>query len=528
MDLIFHNHSVNQLSTLKSVLWTYNQVRYGLKFYLWTNKDKKATYAYFKDNGLMDKYRIAPNRRQSDGSYNSDGSDFDWDSYNRDVWKLYSDDYDSKTSPESLGLNSVKAVQEQKNKLLVYFLENYADKVDIEFKSSPMSIKTPLVDDNGISITLLSRNPEFSIKSPNGAIELVITKSKEQFVTTIKDNCDRPSILIPQLGLPLFEKMFHYASIVSDKPTNVMNNPYYHLGLEVNIERQFQSAQLFLLDQNKLAISRRQEQKTKYEPKSLTHDNFSDAPKPTASDKIMTTTTNDNTKITKNVKVNYHTDKSNEPLYQWDYIHSLSVNNDTIHYYGVHAKTFMTWISNDELYDWGYYEHLYLCIHNELSTIDFDLTTKEKVWTIDARNYDIENIELIYLTEEKFQLFYSLCLKDNSKTTEPTKSTTYEWDDIRYGVDNITFYGIAPKDLIAWLDETEETFNWIEDERIFIYNPDVEFGLDPITDYDDEDAWTLNGLKFRPFAKNTVFYIDETDFQLYYSLSLKNNPVTMN
>lgn len=418
MDLIFHNHSVNQLSTLKSVLWTYNQIRYGLKFYLWTNKDKKATYAYFKDNGLIDKYRIAPNRRQSDGSYDSDGSDFDWDTYNRDVWKLFSNDYDSKTSPESLGLNSVKAVQEQKNKLLVYFLENYADKVDIEFKSSPMSIKTPLIDDNGISITLLSRNPEFSVKSPNGAIELVISKSKKQFVTTIKDNCDRPSILIPQLGLPLFEQMFHYASIIADKPTDVMNNPHYHLGLQVNIERQFQSAQLFLLDQNKLAISRRQEQKNKYEPKSLTHDNFSDAPKATASDKIIMNPSNDNTKITKKVKVNYHSDNS-----------SLA---------------------------------------------------------------------------------------------------TYQWNNIRYGVDNCVFYGIPSKDLITWLDEIEETFEWIENEHIFLYNPDVEFGLDPVVDYNDEDAWTLNGLYFKPFAKNTIFYIDENDFQLYYSLSLKNHPVTMN
>ena len=412
MDLIFHNHSVNQLSSLKSILWTYNQVRYGLKFYLWTNKDKKATYAYFKDNGLMDKYRIAPNRRQSDGSYDSDGSDFDWDAYNRDVWTLFSDDYDSKTSPETLGLKSVKAVQEQKNKLLIYFLENYSDKVDIEFKSSPLTLKTPIVDNNGVSITLLSRS-EFSIKSPNGAIELIISKTdKQQFITTIKDNCDRPSILIPQLGLPLFERMFHYASIITDKPTEVMNNPHYHLGLEINIERKLQYAQQFLVDQNKLAIDRRQEQKTKYEPKPLTHENFSHAPKTTISDQVIMTPSTDNTKITKEVKVNYHSDKSNEPIYQWNYIYSLSKDNSTMHYYGVDAVTLIEWLGGDDLYDWAYDERLYVFVDKNFRTVDFDNTDEHEIWTLDGTLIKIENLDLIYIEEADFQLFHSLCLKN--------------------------------------------------------------------------------------------------------------------
>lgn len=413
MDFVFHNHSINQQSALKSVLWTYNNLRYGLKFYLWTNRDKKAIVAHFKESGLWDKYRIAPTRRQEDGSYNSDGSDFDWDSFNRDSWKYFSDDFDDKTCPETLGLKSVKDVQEQKTKLLLYFLERYAHKVDLEFKSTPMNPKTPIVDNDGVSIILLSRQPEFSIKSPNGAIELVISKSPSgQFITTIKDNCNRPSIQIPQVGLPLFERMFYYANIITSKPTDVMNNPHYHLGLEVNIERQFQSAQAFLLDQNKLALARRQEQKAKYEPKSLCHDNFSDKPKTTSADKVIMTPSKDNTKITEAVKVNYKAEESYEPI--------------------------------------------------------------------------------------------------------------YKWDDIRYGVDNIAFYGIPSIELIKWLDSIDSTFDWIEDERIYLYNPDVDCGgLDPITDYDDESAWTLNGLNFKPFAKGTIFYIEEVDFQMFYNLYYK-------
>lgn len=410
MDFVFHNHSINEQSALKSVLWQYNQIRYGLKFYLWTNRDKKAIVAHFKETGLWDKYRIAPTRRQEDGSYNSDGSDFNWDQFNRDSWKYFSDDFDDKTCPETLQLKSVKAVQEQKTKLLLYFLENYAHKVNLEFKSTPMSPKTPIVDNDGVSIILLSRKPEFSIKSPNNAIELVISKTdKGLFVTTIKDNCDRPSIQIPQLGLPLFERMFHYANIITSKPTDVMNNPHYHLGLEVNIERQFQSAQEFLLDQNKLALARRQEQKAKYEAKSLSHDNFSDKPKTTASDKILMSPTEDNTKITKEVTVNYHTDKSTEPIYQWDYIHSESIDGDITYYYGIPKVEFLDWIEDygDGFLRWSEDERIFIVVNHQLYTLDAQ-EAMDEIWTLDGSYFSINEIDFFYLEEIDFQIYKNL------------------------------------------------------------------------------------------------------------------------
>ncbi|WP_342597387.1 hypothetical protein VKI21_02230 [Cyanobacterium aponinum UTEX 3222] len=410
MDLIFHNHLLQQKSALKSVLWTYNQIRYGLKFYLWSTKDKKGVYAYYKDNGLMEQYRIAPNRRQEDGSYKSDGSGFNWDRFNIDIWKVFSEDYDSKTDPTILGLKTVKEVQEQKTKLLLYFLENYAHKVNLEFKSTPMNPKTPIVDDDGISITLLSRSPEFSIKSPNGAISLVISKTnKGLFVTTIKDNCDRPSIQIPQLGLPLFERMFHYANIITSKPTDVINNPHYHLGLDVNIERQFQSAQEFLLEQNKLALARRQEQKAKYEPKSLSHDNFSDKPKTTSADKVIMTPSKDNTKITKEVTVNYHTDKSTEPLYQWDYIHSENIHGDIKHYYGIPKLDFLDWIEDygDGFLRWSEDERIFIVINNQLLTVDAQ-EYMDEIWTTDGSYFAIDVIEFFYLEEIDFQIYKNL------------------------------------------------------------------------------------------------------------------------
>lgn len=411
MDFIFNNHETEQLSSLKSVLWTYNQVRYGLKFFLWTKRDKKAIFNRYREFGMLDNFKIAPTRRQKDGSYDSDGSEIDWNQYNLAVWKEFSDDFETKTNPETLNLKTIKDLQKQKESLFLYFLEQYGNTVNIKYNCDPLTINKPVVDSNGVAIKLISKEPKFSIKSPNGAVELILSRSpnSKQMITNIHDNTERPEIILPHLALPIMQKMFEYANIISNNVDDVIKTPHYYLNIDLKNERKFQEVQLFLLEQNQLSLERRKEQQQKNtteSAKSLSHENIKE------SDKILVTTTNN---------------KAN----------------------------------------------------NKAKTLD-------------------------YTQEESDAPIYS------------------SWHDIKHSaIDNSNYYGVNPIAFIEWLDTPEERSKWAYDERLFIWNPDCEFGLDPVNDCDEPDnAWTLNGLNLNLFK--TTLYLEEADFQIYYGLNKHN------
>ena len=411
-NFIFSHGKIAKESYLNATIYQYSQICYGLKYYLWSNRDKKAIFSYYKNNGLLSQFQYTTvNRRNKEGNYTYDGSEMNWDAYNKSTWKEFKDDFEEKTKlPQSV--STIKEVIEHKNKLLIYFLENHAQTIKLEFKAEPLMRKKPLVTEDGIKIILLEHNhqiTQFEIKSPSNTISLIINipKDKKGYSELINHH-QNEQILFPKHAHELMKKFFEYAEIIFNNPLEVINNPHYTLNLDCNINVKLQSAQEFLIKQNQLLFEKRRNNQNYYsnQEKPLVHENFEKSQDSPVTK--LNQTIKELDKVTESVEKNNTVDfEKNQPTYN-DTNHKFNSELD-IWLYEVDTFKFINWLKDDnELLNWIEDERIFILYDNNLEIIsDLNLDDENlQIWT--QSGIFLDSKILIYIEEPDYQIFKSL------------------------------------------------------------------------------------------------------------------------
>lgn len=111
---------------LKETLYLYKQIYYGLRWVAWNYRDRRATFYDALTKGELEPFRLAPGRREADGSYSKD----EWDSnrLNRYLWQRFDQSFAEAFNLEAIQeLKSFKDVRQAINEILEFALTNWGD-----------------------------------------------------------------------------------------------------------------------------------------------------------------------------------------------------------------------------------------------------------------------------------------------------------------------------------------------------------------------------------------------------------------
>lgn len=356
-DLQLNMTDITNIST--EVLDTYKKVKYGLKYWLWSNRNKKEIFKSHSQNGTLQKYQLGQNA-------------FDWDKYNLDVWTEFSESFDAQTElPKDC--NSNKEANDFKTKMILWFIEKHGHKVNLKANYSRFY---GVVVDQETGITITHKSGVFTIYSPSKTTVINVEANKP-----IQINGKMPMVLPPK-ALPVFQKMLSIADLISKDPEMTLKTPYMYLDLEGTKQQLIQSAQEFLIQQNEAFLAKRNVKKDTQ---------FSEA----LHNKKQIVEKSKQPIIYKDEESQSFDEK--KPTYKWKNINRINGND----FYGV---TLSALISCDL--------NIPVLWENNVYTFKEHQLTKQKLLvltnSVSKEEITLEQNELVYITEENFQIWQSI------------------------------------------------------------------------------------------------------------------------
>ncbi|MDV3002465.1 MAG: hypothetical protein N5P05_004120 (plasmid) [Chroococcopsis gigantea SAG 12.99] len=112
--------------TISETIYLYKQLFYGLRQLAWKTRDKKAIFYEALSNGELDRFKVAPGRRLSDGSYSPD--EWDYDGLNLYLWQRFAERFNEAFDIETVqDLKTMKDLKECVSILLSFALDNWGE-----------------------------------------------------------------------------------------------------------------------------------------------------------------------------------------------------------------------------------------------------------------------------------------------------------------------------------------------------------------------------------------------------------------
>ena len=381
MKLLHQDQKVQANIELKDALKQFEKVFYGLKHYVWKMRNRSAIVKRHKESGVFSEFVIAKGKRQEDGSYSRD--EVDWNNYNLFAWNEYSEDFHAKAGlPEDA--KTIKDIGEKKRELIMYFLEHYGDGVDLKIDRTPL--RGTVKSNEGITIS--HKNGVFTVKSPSGTLSIVINQSQ---ALEMVNHTKNENIVFPPKAVDLFQEMLRIAELIHKNPEETLENPYCYLEIDPEMGRLIRSAQEFLIKENEEHMAKVNARNEAKKEKQLTHENYAKK------------------QVTVNLRTKRETideKKADAQAYPCDHFQVLGNGN---HYYGIDAKTYLDWLTKDEIS--AKYHQWYIKTDIKLENV-LGIAHYEEITTIDTEfdttHYNFDKTSLIlWITEDEYQVFYN-------------------------------------------------------------------------------------------------------------------------
>jgi hypothetical protein len=374
MKLVFEGQEIQKSIELDKAIKQFDAVKYGLKHYIWKMRNRSAITKRYKDTGLFDKFVIAKGKRLKDGSYSRD--EVDWSAYNLGVWEEYSTDFEAQAGlPEDA--KTIKQIGEKKRELIMYFLENYVEGVDLKIDRTPL-IGTISTDEG---ITISHKKGVFTVKSPSGTVSIIIQKG--QPMEMVNHKADNANIKFPERAVETFREMLRIAELISKNPQETLDSPYLYLKVDTKIAMKVYSAQEFLIKENDEHMAEMNARNESKKEKQLTHENHAKK------------------QVTVNVSKKAETIdeiKADAQAYKWKNFTIINGN----HYYGVRAMAYLEWLTVEEI---SAKQHKFFLDDEKITDIAFDeITQIDTEYT--SISIDKKDTTLLWIPEEDFQPFF--------------------------------------------------------------------------------------------------------------------------